>query len=224
MTVRTGETRVPALAQDQGRHVPGEPGLWILLFGDATVFTVLFCVYLHARGAHPAAFAAAQGGLDRGLGILDTFLLLTSSLLVALAARGLQARARRPGPPGAGTAPARRAGEHAKPGRDLVPWLVSAAIVLGLGFAAGKGIEYHALLAAGHAPKNSGFHTYYFALTGLHLAHLTLGLAGLGALLAVARAEVPTPGRLKFIEAAGCFWHMVDLLWIIIFPLVYLVR
>jgi nitric oxide reductase NorE protein len=166
-----------------------------------TAFAVLFCVYLRQRAAHPAAFAAAQGTLDRGLGVLNTLLLLSSSLLVVLATRGLRA-----------------------PGRGRASWLLVGAMALGLGFVGVKAVEYHALVAAGLTPDTSAFYMYYFALTGLHLAHLTLGLVALGVLFALSRKPALSAGRLRLVEGGACFWHMVDLLWIIIFPLIYLVR
>ena len=65
---------------------------------------------------------------------------------------------------------------------------------------------------------------YYYVLTGLHLAHVVIGLGVLIALSVLARKPSPTPTRIAFFEGGGCFWHMVDLLWIVIFPLLFLVR
>src|ERR1700751_222537 len=72
------------------RHVPGEPGIWVLLFGDMLVFTVLFTVYLHQRGIRPELFAESQGALNRTLGATNTLVLLTSSILVVFATRALR--------------------------------------------------------------------------------------------------------------------------------------
>src|SRR6516165_10043453 len=84
-----GEARRPE------RHVPGEPGIWVLLFGDLTVFTILFVVYLHQRGLHPGMFAESQAELNRTLGALNTLVLLGSSLLVVFATRARRSELQR---------------------------------------------------------------------------------------------------------------------------------
>jgi nitric oxide reductase NorE protein len=65
---------------------------------------------------------------------------------------------------------------------------------------------------------------YYFVLTGLHLAHVIIGIIVLAVLYTLAKKPVFTPTHLAYVESGACFWHVVDLLWIVIFPLVYLVR
>jgi len=65
---------------------------------------------------------------------------------------------------------------------------------------------------------------YYFVLTGLHLAHLIFGLVVLSVLFVLSRKPKLSAGQFMFVEGGACFWHMVDLLWIVIFPLLYLVR
>jgi nitric oxide reductase NorE protein len=78
---RAGEAAMPGAA----RHVPGEPGIWVLLFGDMAVFTILFGVYLHRRGENKQLFAQSQDALNRTFGAVNTLVLLTSSLLVVFA-------------------------------------------------------------------------------------------------------------------------------------------
>jgi nitric oxide reductase NorE protein len=183
-------------------RVPGEPGLWILLFGDLTAFAILFAVYLHRRGQHPELFAASQATLNQSLGATNTLVLLASSLLVATA-----------------TGIVRR-GES----RRLARRLLLGAMLCGVVFIAIKGVEYHEKLAFGLTPATNDFYMYYFVLTGIHLAHLVFGLAALFVLWKLAGVPTPTPTQRKFFEAGACFWHMVDMLWIVIFPLLYLVR
>jgi nitric oxide reductase NorE protein len=184
------------------RHVPGEPGIWVLLFGDMMVFTVLFTVYLHQRGARPELFAASQGALNRALGATNTLVLLTSSLLVVFATRAL----RRPEL------------------RHLAQRLTLGGALVGSCFVAIKAYEYHEKIAAGITPSTNEFFMYYFVLTGLHLAHVIIGLIVLTVLSTLARKPEPTKTHIAFFEGGACFWHMVDLLWIVIFPLVFLVR
>ena len=184
------------------RHVPGEPGIWVLLFGDMMVFTVLFTVYLHQRGIHPALFAESQGALNRALGATNTLVLLTSSILVVYATRAL----RRPEL------------------RYLARRLTLGGVLVGSCFVVIKAFEYHEKIAAGITPSTNEFFMYYFVLTGLHLAHVIIGLIVLTVLSTLARKPEPTKTHIAFFEGGACFWHMVDLLWIVIFPLVFLVR
>ena len=181
--------------------VPGEAGLWVFIFGDLTVFAVLFGVYLSERSRQPELFVSAQGALDRNIGVINTILLLTSSLLVALATYGTRTAARKD-----------------------APQLLGGAMALGLGFVVLKAFEYQNLVAGGATPQTNDFFMYYFALTGLHLAHLLIGLGLLGATLLIFRRRTRTRGHATFIECAACLWHMVDLLWLVIFPLIFLVK
>lgn len=189
----------PEPARDEPR-VPAEPGIWILLFGDMLVFATLFAIYLRQRSVAPEAFARAQDELDRTTGAVNTIVLLTSSLLVALATSA----ARR------GDAPRSR-------------MMLFGGAAIGSLFVLLKAHEYYALISSGFTPSVNGFFMYYFVLTGLHLAHVALGLVLLTTLAATTRGR-PSAGRLVFVEGGACFWHMVDLLWIVIFPLLFLVR
>lgn len=201
--VASGDTSADEPAPSRSEwHVPGEPGIWILLCGDLLVFTVLFVVYLVKRGQAPELFATSQTHLNQTLGAVNTLVLLTSSLLVALALRALRS----------------------EQFRHRASALTYAAAGVGSLFVMIKAIEYHEKFAAGITPSTNEFFTYYFTLTGLHLAHVCIGLGVLLILARVARRPDPTPTNLAFFEGGGCFWHMVDLLWIVIFPLLFLVR
>ncbi|MGW5113481.1 cytochrome c oxidase subunit 3 [Nocardia sp. NPDC004123] len=154
------------------------------------------------RRAEPELFADSQQYLHRGLGAVNTLVLLTSSLCVVLAARAI------------------RSETHRRLARRLT--LIGAAV--GGLFVIIKAIEYRAELSAGIEPATNTFFMYYFALTGLHLIHVIIGLGVLVVLSQLARKPAPTASQLMFFEGGCCFWHMVDLLWIVIFPLVFLVR
>jgi len=184
------------------RHIPGEPGAWIFIFGDMAVFAVFFAVYLQARTKDPALFAAAQGELNRNLGALNTVILLVSSLFVVLAVRAMRQPLN----------------------RHRAPLLVLGGMTGGVGFIVVKAFEYSEKFAHGITPATNDFFMYYFILTGLHLVHLVLGLAVLTALWRFARKEELSAFQWGFFEAGACFWHMVDLLWIVLFPLLFLVR
>ena len=184
------------------RHIPGEPGVWALLFGDMLVFMAVFGAYLSQRAQDKELFAASQDALNRSFGAMNTVILLTSSLLVVFAVRAM----------------------HSERQRHLARRLTLAGIAVGVCFVGVKMAEYHELISAGITPNTNEFYMYYFVLTGLHLAHVVIGLSVLLALSRLARVAEPTHTQLAFFEGGGCFWHLVDLLWIVIFPLLFLVR
>lgn len=189
-------------AVQPAKHIPGEAGIWVLLFGDMMVFTVLFLVYLDQRGKNSELFAQSQDHLNRTAGAVNTLVLLCSSVLVVFGVH------------------AARSGQS----RDLASRLMVAGFGVGSLFVVIKVYEYHEKVAAGITPSTNEFYMYYFVLTGLHLAHVIIGLATLLALSRLARNPEPSKNQIAFIEGGGCFWHMVDLLWLVIFPLIFLVR
>lgn len=188
-----------ATVQESGNHIPGEPGLWVMIFGDLAAFTAFFVVYQVDHAGARAMFEAGQATLDRNLGLLNTLLLLTGSWFVARAVAAVR--------------------DGARSARGLV----TAGIVCGLGFVAIKALEWHDRIAAGLTLNSSPFSIYYFTFTGIHLVHV---LIGLGVLLFV-RSRFDGEGRFVagngLIEGGAVFWHLVDLLWLVIFALLYLV-
>ncbi|BBZ64522.1 cytochrome c oxidase subunit 3 [Mycolicibacterium monacense] len=184
----------------RARRIPGEAGTWVFLFGDMLVFGVFFGTFLVARAGDPELFERSRATLHIGIGLADTLVLLTSSLCVVVALGAVRA--------GAG-ALARRA--------------VIAAIGLGVVFVGLKVSEYLSLGAAGHGPGANDFYLYYFILTGLHLFHVAIGLTVLAVVADQVRRPPLTPGRTALVEGGACFWHLVDLLWIVLFALLYLV-
>lgn len=178
-------------------RIPGEPGVWLLIFGDLMVFAAFFLCFALARSNAPAAFAADHLLLDRRLGLLGSLLLLSSSLFVALGMHRL--REQRPG--------ARR---H-----------FGISIALGGGFVVCKLAEYAQKIHRGVTPLTSDFFMYYFTFTAIHLLHVLLGLVVLVLMRASARPPL-TAQRFLLIESGGLFWHVVDLLWIVLFALFYL--
>lgn len=182
-------------------RVPGETGVWVLIFGDMAAFAAFFGVFVYSRGNDPVLFDESRTQLSVGYAVANTVLLLTSSLFVAAAVRDF------------------RSG-----GRQLAPRLIVLAGVCGVGFVVSKALEYHEKLSSGIALTTNMFYTFFFTMTAIHLLHLIIGLVGLGVMWRLARRTDEKPGNLLVIEVGASYWHMVDLLWIIIFPLLYLVR
>ncbi|MGP4053935.1 cytochrome c oxidase subunit 3 [Mycobacterium sp. 4D054] len=182
------------------RRIPGESGTWVFLFGDMLVFGAFFVTFLVERAKAPEVFDTARAALHLGVGVTNTLVLLTSSLCVVLALNALRA--------GAGVIATRA---------------VAAAMLCGLVFIGLKVFEYVALAAAGHGPGANDFYLYYVILTGLHLFHVCLGLGALSFVLSQTRRAELGPTRTALVEGGACFWHLVDLLWIFLFALLYLV-
>jgi cytochrome c oxidase subunit 3 len=187
-------------------------GMWLFLVQEVMFFGGLFLTYFLYRWRDPDAFAAGSHDLSIGLGGFNTVVLIASSLTMALAVRSAQTSRRRP----------------------LVGWLVATG-VLGLTFLVVKYFEYsakweHHLIPGPsfHFPGSIGgraemFYSLYFAMTGMHALHMVVGIGILawilrGAVRGRFDAEYYNP-----VENFGLYWHFVDIVWIFLFPLLYLI-
>ncbi|WP_197497686.1 cytochrome c oxidase subunit 3 [Mycobacterium sp. 1274756.6] len=173
--------------------------MWLFIFGDLCVFSIMFVAFLVMRGRHHAMFVEAEHHLDIAYGAVMTLLLLASSLFVV---RGVQAQR--------------------LSNRTTAPFVM--AIACGIAFVALKAVEWGSHLRAGQTLVTNHFWNFYYVLTGVHLVHILVGLVFLTYMSLVVRDPAKVPRHLPYIEGAACFWHMVDLLWIMIFPLLYLLR
>lgn len=200
MTIQTiaapREDAVVARAPARG-HIPGDPGGWALIFTEMSIFAFLFFAFLLEKSWDPQSFATARLLLDPTIGMVNTLVLLTSSYLVFM---GVDAC---------------RGGNAAKARLALL-----AALACGLLFLCSKAYEYTGKLEAGITPQTNIFFSYYYALTALHLIHVVVGMLLIW--LAVRRIGRDADDSPRFVEFSACFWHMVDLLWVVIFPLLYL--
>ena len=182
-------------------HVPGEAGVWVLIMGDLFAFSAFFAVFLLHRAQNVALFSVSQATLERGFGLLNTALLLTSSLFVA---RGVLAA---------------RAGARAPAAR-----LLTLALACGGGFVVSKAFEWGAKIASGITLNTNEFYSFYYMFTGIHLLHVLVGMGVLTYLLARSRRSDPGASYVAVMEGGGAFWHMVDLIWVVLFALFYLLR
>ena len=181
---------------DRPAAIPGEPGLWLFMFADMLLFACLFGIVIWVRDDNPAVFAESQATLSQTLGLVNTVLLLTGSLLVAMAVH------------------------HARLGNGRPDRLLLGAIACGAGFLGVKALEWGSSIADGHTVSTNEFFQAYYMLTGIHLAHVTIGL---GVLVAMYKELRSARLRMGMLEGGGCYWHLVDLLWVVLFPLFYLV-
>ncbi|MGP4055916.1 cytochrome c oxidase subunit 3 [Mycobacterium sp. 4D054] len=179
-------------------HVPGESSMWFFVIGDLLIFGVYFVVYMYYRGQDQDLFLHSQAKLNLTIGAVNTVVLLTSSLFVAL-----------------GTAAA-RAGKTTDAYRLF--WLALAGGAL---FPVLKAFEYIPEITAGLTPGTNLFFMFYYVMTGMHLCHVLLGLVILGFVIRDLRGPAP---RMSLVETGATYWHMVDLLWLVLFALLYLMR
>jgi cytochrome c oxidase subunit III len=187
-------------------------GMWIFLATEVMFFGGMFLGYTTYRIAYPQGFAGASNHLDIWLGTINTAVLICSSFTMALAVRGAQLGNR----------------------RTLVLFL-SLTMLLGAVFLGIKFTEYYAKFvehlvpgngfryAAGAAHPAEIFFSFYFALTGMHALHMLIGLGLLTALVAKAMRGAFSAAYNTPVELVGLYWHFVDIVWIFLFPLLYLV-
>lgn len=182
------------------RRMPGEEGVWIFIFGDLVFFGLFFLTYLYYRAADPELYARSQAQLNTLLGFLNTLILLTSSWFVAQAVKAVrQSRL------------------------STARVLIGGGFLLGASFVTIKIFEYHEKISAGVTVVTNEFFMFYFMYTGIHLVHVLIGLGVLIFLFRLAREETAGLHVASF-ESGGAFWHLVDLLWVVLFALLYLAR
>jgi cytochrome c oxidase subunit 3 len=197
---------------DQQREA-ATTGMWVFLVSEMLFFGALVFGYVVSRFEMGEAFAAASRHTDVLLGSVNTAVLLTSSLTMALAARSGQLGARR-----------------------LTAWLLVATACLGLAFLVIKGTEYrseiHEHLFPGPtfefeplslARGAQVFFFLYFVMTGLHALHLVIGIVLVLALAWRVRPRAGKPLDANWVEGTGLYWHFVDVVWIFLYPMLYLV-
>lgn len=207
----------PALAHhfddlEQQRET-AELGMWVFLVTEFMFFGGLFLAYLTYRGWYPQEFAAGSQTMDVMLGTINTAVLLTSSLTMALAVHAAQ---------------------HAQRTRLIL--LLLATVVLGVAFLGIKAYEYHhkyedhlipflGLPFKYSGPEAAGMQTFfnlYFLMTGMHAFHMLIGIGVLLALVVLAWRGGLLAERSVTVYNFGLYWHFVDLVWVYLFPFFYL--
>ncbi|MFT3792300.1 MAG: cytochrome c oxidase subunit 3 family protein [Rudaea sp.] len=188
-------------AKGEPRHrLPGVEGVWVFIFADMAVFAVMFGCFMADRRQNLELFEASRQALNLDFGGINTLILLTSSMLVVLAIDAI------------------------KQGRQrLASNFFGLAAACGAAFIVCKAFEYSQKFDAGIGLQSNDFFMYYFIMTGMHLGHVAVGTV-IVAVLAFRSRFVPEGVSLAAGEGGATYWHMVDLLWVCMFPLLYLVR
>jgi cytochrome c oxidase subunit 3 len=187
-------------------------GMWIFLATEVLFFGGLFLGYTIYRFTYGQVFVETSRKLDVLLGGTNTAVLLISSLLMAFAVRAAKLDQ-----------------------RQLLTWLLLGTALLGCVFMSIKGVEYHKdyvdhLVPGRHFEWQGSdshnaelFFWIYFAMTGLHAIHVTVGIGIMLVLALLAWLGKFSQGNHNTVEIAGLYWHFVDIVWVFLFPLLYLV-
>ncbi len=194
------------------QHEASWLGMWVFLATEVMFFGGMFLGYTIYRTSYPQAFAGASNHLDVWLGTVNTAVLICSSFTMALAVRAAQLGQRKP-----------------------VMIFLLLTIILGTAFLGIKFTEYHAKfvehLVPGSAFAYKGsvaggaeiFFSFYFAMTGMHALHMIIGVGLLASLIVKTARGRFSPSYYTPVELVGLYWHFVDIVWIFLFPLLYLV-
>ncbi|MGK2912947.1 MAG: cytochrome c oxidase subunit 3 [Porticoccaceae bacterium] len=189
------------LAEKSKKHLPGEAGVWVFIVGDMLVFALFFATFVYYRAQAVELYIQSQGTLNQGFGVINTFLMLSSSWFVALAVQAARANSSK-----------------------LSPTFFALAFLCGGGFIAVKFFEYGEKIRAGIGLTTNDFYMYYYMFTGIHLLHVVIGMAVLGFLWHVSRKGASDGENMVMLETGASFWHLVDVLWIVLFALLYLMK
>jgi cytochrome c oxidase subunit 3 len=188
-------------------------GMWLFLATEIMFFGGMFCGYTVYRNAYPDAFASTSHYMNVTIGAINTAVLICSSLTMALAVRAAQLGQKK-----------------------ALIWLLILTLTLGCVFLGLKGVEYHEKWLDHHIP-GPGFHYedaryaqqvqilfyLYFAMTGLHAVHMIVGAGLLITLIFMAARNRFSAAWYTPVDMIGLYWHFVDIVWIFLFPLLYLI-
>jgi len=185
-------------------------GMWLFLLSEILFFGALFVLYGTYRYKHPLDFHLASADLNRILGALHTLILITSSLTMAISITALRKR-----------------------DRMISLLALAATLLLGLLFLVNKGLEWS--VKFGHElypnaprllsrPKGEVlFYGLYYSITGLHALHVLVGVVLISIVAFLVVKKRIDEKKMASLENVGLYWHLVDIIWIFIFPLFYLI-
>ena len=180
-------------------HLPSNKDMWVFVLGDLVIFSTYFIIFMIYRHQERQLFLESQQHLSLNIGVVNTVLLLASSWFVAQSVQ------------------LTRAGDYERAVR-----LTAGGGLCGVVFILLKAYEWSSKIGQGMTFPSNDFFMFYYMLTGVHLFHVALGLVFLGVVFRELRN--PKHRRLSMVETGATYWHMVDLLWIVIFALLYVMR
>ena len=187
--------------ETQPKLLPGDLAIWFFIFMELLVFGIFFIAYAVMRMQNVELFNQYQLTLNRDIGLTNTLLLITSSYFVVRAVHAIR----------------ENNVQH------CINWLY-ASLVGGAGFLVLKSFEYYDKFSAGISLDTNAFYMFYLSLTMFHFLHVVLGMIILIAIIIKAQHGAYNEQNHTGVETGASYWHMVDLVWIILFPLVYIIR
>jgi len=190
-----------AITETEPKLLPGDLAIWFFIFMELLVFGIFFIAYAVMRIQNIEMFNQYQLTLNRELGAANTLLLITSSYFVVRAVHAIRLNNV----------------------QSCIYWLY-AALGGGAGFLILKSIEYSDKFSAGISLGTNTFYMFYLSLTLFHFLHVILGMLILFAVAIKAQRGLYNSENHTGVETGASYWHMVDLVWIILFPLVYIIR
>jgi nitric oxide reductase NorE protein len=183
------------------RYPPGDLAIWIFILAELSVFAAFFAAYAFGRLGQVELFNAYQQTLDRRSALINTLALITGSYFVVRATAAIRE----------------------DDSRGCFDWLL-AALGMGTLFVVLKSAEYAHHLGEGIHLGTNRFYMFYLSLTFFHFMHVLMGMVILAAVALKARRGGYSAAEHTGVETGGAYWHMVDLVWLILFPLVYVMR
>ena len=196
------ETGNPAGSAGKARHVGavlGQPDMWAFVLFECLIFSTYFIIYMLYRMHSPELFLRSQEHLNQTFGVANTLILLTSSWLIA---RCVQ------------SAPERK--------YQIALRQVFLTLFCGVLFVASKAIEWSMKIREGLEFSTNEFFSFYYFLTGIHVLHVLIGFGFLG--VVIYQLLSPERRSQEIVETGATYWHMVDLIWVVIFALLYVMR
>ena len=201
------ESRLPETSKQiraVGKHrgagvVLGQLDMWAFVLFECLIFSSYFIIYMLYRMHSPELFLRSQEHLNQNFGVANTFILLTSSWLIARCVQSAREKK-----------------------YEIALRQVFLTLFCGIVFVASKTIEWSMKLREGFEFSTNEFFSFYYFLTGIHVLHVLIGFVVLG----VVAYQLWSPVRRsqETIETGATYWHMVDFLWVLIFALLYMMR
>ncbi|RRQ21738.1 cytochrome c oxidase subunit 3 family protein [Thiohalobacter thiocyanaticus] len=195
---RRAQGSAAGAAQERVAWPPGDLAIWIFILAELAVFAIFFAAYAFARMGELELFVTYQQTLDTNLALINTLALITSSYFVVRAVGRIRA----------------------DDAGGCIRWL-AGALLLGGVFLGVKSLEYAHLFGEGVSLSTNTFYTFYLSLTFFHFMHVVMGMVILAAVAVKAAQGHYSREVHTGVETGASYWHMVDLVWLILFPLVY---